>query len=209
MDDAFRTKMPLTATRAALLPQGDDAKLRELIHALLAFTGRLQAIRDGFAAYLGLSGIQYTILSSVAQLGRVRAGGVGIRAIADHLHLSGAFVTIETQRLAAAGLVTKQADPDDRRRVLLRLSEAGSALLRRLAPIQRQVNDRLFDSLDADRFRSLVTQAGALVADADRALRLLAFLRHEPQPRVTRLPAKKKQPPQAARAASRPRRNKA
>lgn len=197
MDETFRNKPVLTATRPELLSAGDDARLRELIHGLLAFTGRLQAIRDGFAAYLDLSGVQYTILISIAHLGRGTQGdggtpgAVGIKAVADHLHLSGAFVTIETQRLVAAGLVEKQADPADGRRVALRISDKGRDQLRRLSPIQRQVNDRLFASLDASAFHALTEATCALVDDADRALRLLDFLRHEPAEKITPLPAKK------------------
>lgn len=39
------------------------------------------------------------------------------------MHLSGAFVTIEVNKLVFAGLVDKQRHTDDRRRVVLRTSE--------------------------------------------------------------------------------------
>jgi DNA-binding MarR family transcriptional regulator len=45
--------------------------------------------------------------------------------VADHLHLSGAFVTTITNKLLKRGLIHKSIDPQDRRRVKLQVSEKG------------------------------------------------------------------------------------
>ena len=107
----------LTVSRPALLEGGDDAMFRQLVHNLLAFSARLESIRAQFGAYLGLTGVQYTILISVNHLQDDQ--GVGVKALADHLGLSGAFVTIETGKLIKADLLRKRANPEDRRRVIL------------------------------------------------------------------------------------------
>ena len=51
--------------------------------------------------------------------------GVGVTAVAQALHVSSAFVATETGKLAQAGLLTKRANPKDRRAVLLSLTRTG------------------------------------------------------------------------------------
>src|ERR1700722_7737879 len=131
---------PLTVSRQELLINGSDRDFRALVHGMLAFAARLEAVRSGFAGMLGLTGIQYTILISVSHL--ERAGEVSVSMVATHLHISGAFVTIETGKLLKLGLVTKRPDPRDRRRVCLSMTKKGTDLLHRLAPTQSQVNER-------------------------------------------------------------------
>ena len=165
------TQPPLTIGRPDLLDGDGDARFRLLVHRLLAFSSRLEAVRAGLGQLIGLSGIQYTILICIAHL--QGADGVGVKRIADHLGLSGAFVTIEAGKLAEAGLVEKRPNPSDRRRVLLTVTGAGRARLDALAPSQRPVNDALFASLDREDFERLGAIAGNLVEDADHALALL------------------------------------
>lgn len=164
----------LTVSRPELLANGDDGAFRHLVHDLLAFSARLEAVREKFGSYLGLTGIQYTILISVSHLQLQE--GVGIKAIADHLGLSGAFVTIETGKLIQRGLLTKRPNPADRRRVLLKVSAEGEEQLEALAPRQREINDAIFDSLDTEGFGALAAQAADLRKGADRALALADYL---------------------------------
>ncbi|MBV8165283.1 MAG: winged helix-turn-helix transcriptional regulator, partial [Alphaproteobacteria bacterium] len=123
----------------------------------------------------GLAGIEYTVLISIGHLA-AEEGHVGVNRVAEHLHLSGAFVTIVTNKLLKRGLIHKQPDPRDRRRVRLEVSEAGYVRLAELAPAQRQVNDVEFECLSAAEFRSLVSMVERLIQSGDRAVRLQAFL---------------------------------
>jgi DNA-binding MarR family transcriptional regulator len=141
---------------------------------MLAFAARLEGVRDGFAAVLGLTGVQYTILISIRHL--QSDGEVTVGAVADHLYLSGAFVTIETGKLLRLGLITKVQDLQDRRRVCLRVTPSGRQLLSDLAPVQVSVNDVLFDFLSADQFRALGGKMDRMVACGDRAISLLDYL---------------------------------
>jgi DNA-binding MarR family transcriptional regulator len=95
------------------------------------------------------------------------------------MHRSGAFITIEANKLVGAGILEKASDPADGRRVLLRMTEKSVELLERMAPYQRRVNDVLFEPLDAKRFRELRTLAAELVACGDRAVAMLELLLHE------------------------------
>jgi len=165
---------PLTVSRPELLEDGQDDGFRALVHNSLAFAARLQAIRDGYARLIGVSGPQYTILISITRLSK--AGDVSVTTVADHLHLSGSAVTNEITKLVRMGLVEKTADPVDRRRVILRITDAGRARFDRLAPIQSQVNDVHFGRLSADDFAQLRRMMADLVESTDDALSLLDHL---------------------------------
>ena len=164
---------PLTVSRPDLLTDGADGDFRQLVHRLLAFSARLETCRSGFGGLLDLSGVQYTALISIAHL--EGDDGVGVKTVADHLGLSGSFLTIVTGQLAKRGLVEKSTNPQDRRRVHLRVTEQGRELLEGLAPIQRDVNDLLFKPLDAKRFRALSDIFADLIQAADEATALIAY----------------------------------
>jgi MarR family transcriptional regulator, organic hydroperoxide resistance regulator len=164
----------LTVTRDALLKDGSDAQFREMVHALLAFSVRLESIRQEFGAHIGLTGIQYTILISVAHM--QGASGLGVNAVAQHLSLSGPFVTIEVGKLVKLDLLTKRTNPDDRRRVLLQTTPKADALLAALTPVQQEVNDVLFDPLSARQFDAMHGLGKQLVDSASKALSLAQYL---------------------------------
>jgi DNA-binding MarR family transcriptional regulator len=169
---------PLTVSRQELLVNGSDRDFRALVHGMLAFSARLEAVRSGFAGIIGLTGIQYTILISVSHL--ERTGDVSVSMIAAHLHISGAFVTIETGKLLKLGLLTKRPDPRDRRRVCLSIAKKGADLLSRLAPTQAQVNDVLFEFLDAAQFRQFRGLVDPMTECGDQAVALLEYLAAHP-----------------------------
>jgi MarR family transcriptional regulator, organic hydroperoxide resistance regulator len=169
-----RSTPPPTVSRPALLARGSDAEFRGLIHDLIAYGHKLDACRDAFAAIAGISGAQYEILMLVS-----RADGLSISEVAARLHRSGAFITIEANRLVERGILDKVSDPDDGRRVLLRMNAKTLQVLERLAPYQRRVNDVLFEFVDAKRFRELRALAAELVSRGDRAVAMLELLLHE------------------------------
>jgi DNA-binding MarR family transcriptional regulator len=165
---------PATVSRPALLVDGSDDEFRDLIHDLIAYGHRLDACRDAFAAIAGISGVQYEILMLVS-----RAEGLSVGEVAARLHRSGAFITIEANKLAAGGILEKRSDPADGRRVLLKSTARAQALLQRMAPYQRQINDVLFERLDAKRFAQMRALARDLVASGERAVAMLDLMLHE------------------------------
>ena len=169
---AFNAVPPATVSRAALLVEGSDAEFRGLIHDLIAYGHRLDACREAFASIVGMSGAQYEILMLVSRA----AGLLSVGEVATRLHRSGAFITIEANKLVAQGILEKAADPTDGRRVLLRANAKSRELLERLAPFQRRVNDQLFERLDARRFRQLRQLARDLIESGDRAVAMLEFM---------------------------------
>lgn len=170
--------MPLTVSRPALLDGGSDADFRRLVHGLFGFLARHEAIREGHGARIGLAGIEYTVLISIAHLGV--QGEVNVKTIADHLRVSGAFVTTVTRKLQSLGLVEKTPGDVDRRRILLTVTDKGFRLLDELAPSQRAINDVEFACLTRERFRLLLEIVEDLVACGDRAVALQRYLAADP-----------------------------
>jgi MarR family transcriptional regulator, organic hydroperoxide resistance regulator len=168
-------KPPLTISRPEMLVDGSDRAFRHLVHALFGFLARHEAVRAGHGARIGLVGIEYTVLISIGHLS-VHEGDVSVNRIADHLYLSGAFVTNVTNQLLKRRLIHKTPDPADRRRVRLEISAEGWARLAGLAPVQRMVNDVQFDCLSADEFKQLSGMIDRLIDSSNRALRLQAYL---------------------------------
>ena len=161
---------PQTVGRPALLVDGSDEAFREMLHDLLAFGARLDAVRARFGAFIGLSGVQYTILIAISQLaGR---DGTSPKDVAAHLSLSPPFVTTETAKLVRLGLVAKRPDAGDLRRVRLTVTDEARRRLAALAPLQREINDTIFAPIAADEFERIRHLARALRTSAERAVAL-------------------------------------
>ncbi|WP_424813514.1 MarR family winged helix-turn-helix transcriptional regulator [Roseococcus sp. YIM B11640] len=179
----------LTVSSPALLANGSDRDFRRLVHNLFGFLARHEAIREGHGAFIGLAGIEYTVLISIAHLST--DADVSVRDVAEHLHLSGAFVTTVTNRLLTKGLIAKRTDPTDRRRLCLTVTRQGRDLLATLAPTQRQVNDVQFDGISAEEFRSLSSMIERLIECSGRAISLQRYLADNARATVpTKLPVR-------------------
>ncbi len=166
---------PLSVTRAPLLKGGSDRDFRRLIWGLLVVSSRLQKFPEAFGRRLAISSAMYAVLIAAAH--RQGERGTSVRALADHMHLPAPHVTTTIGKLVAAGLLAKRPNPADRRGVLVSLTAAGRAALARLAPYQSQINDVLFDRLDARGFAALSRLVEILVGNSERALAKVAALR--------------------------------
>jgi DNA-binding MarR family transcriptional regulator len=169
--------LPLTTSRPELLSGGRDRQFRHLIHSLFGFAAHHERIRSGHARVIGLAGIEYTVLIAIAHLSQ--DGDVNVKSVADHLYLSGAFITSVAGRLLRLGLIHKKADPGDRRRVTLTVSDKGRSALERLAPIQRRVNDLEFGCLNRQEFELLTGMVERLIDSGARAVALQNYLLSE------------------------------
>jgi DNA-binding MarR family transcriptional regulator len=168
------TPIPLTVSRPELIVNGSDREFRELVHNLFGFFALHERIRVGHAKFIGLAGIEYTVLIAVGHL--AIEGDVNVKTVADHLHLSGAFITTTTRRLLQLGLIHKTTDTADRRRVTLTVSGKGRAALEKLAPVQRRINDVEFGSLSRKDFLALNRLLSGMIEYGDRAVALQNYL---------------------------------
>jgi DNA-binding MarR family transcriptional regulator len=173
-------RVPMTVSRPELLIDGSDKVYRRFVHALLALSAMHEAIRDGIAASVKLGGVQHTILQSIIHLGRTKP--VGVTDVANHLSLSVSFITVETAKLQALGLVDKRQSPSDRRKVMLAVTKKGFELFEKVAPLQRTIGDVQFGNLSARQFTDLVPMIDGLVASSREALLLLHYVKSADDP---------------------------
>ncbi|MGH6714562.1 MAG: MarR family winged helix-turn-helix transcriptional regulator [Bradyrhizobium sp.] len=169
-----RTNVPLTVSRPELIVNGGDREFRELVHNIFGFAALHERLRSGHAKFIGLGGIEYTVLIAIAHL--ASEGDVNVKTVADHLHLSGAFITTTTRRLLQSGLILKTIDQTDRRRVTLTVSQKGRAALEKLAPVQQRLNDIEFGGLSREEFKLLNNIVRRLIDHSSRAVALQNYL---------------------------------
>jgi DNA-binding MarR family transcriptional regulator len=169
---AASTRPPVTTARPELSADGTGERFRHLVNDLLTIAVRMDAVRARFAGLVGVTPPQYSILITVAQLESV-LGGATVRGVADHMHVSGAFVTAETGKLAIKGFIAKRPNPSDGRSVLVTLAAKGRKALDAALPHIRAVNDVFFGKLGAEEFERLAA-AAARIVEASPAAVLLA-----------------------------------
>ena len=175
-----RPRLPLTVSRPELLVDGSDELYRQLVHGLLSLAALHETIRDGIAAHVKLGGIQHTILQSIRHLGATRS--IGIRDVADHLGLSGSFITVETAKLESMGLLEKKQSKTDQTPKYRSALRKRSRALKRSRLYSRRSGDLQFGGLTAKQFRELVPVILQLVQTSREALFLLHHLRHSDAP---------------------------
>lgn len=163
----------LTVGVEALLVAGDDGVFRDFVADLFAAASGMQAVRRSLGRATGLTGSELAMLLAIQRL----SGGasVGVKAIAEHLHVAGPHVTAEVGKLVEAGLVEKRADRSDSRAVDIRLTPEGKRALKRLTPLVRAANDVLFAGMTeaemqhVNRFlRRIVATSAAAVQAVER-----------------------------------------
>jgi MarR family transcriptional regulator, transcriptional regulator for hemolysin len=101
-----------------------DSSAIEPVGRQLVFTAK--AMREAFEDALASAGgslPSWVVLSALTE-----AGCLSQAALANHVHLEGATITHHIDKLEAAGLVRRVADPADRRVRRLELTEAGAEL---------------------------------------------------------------------------------
>jgi MarR family transcriptional regulator, organic hydroperoxide resistance regulator len=152
--DKSLESLPLSVSLPAVLIEGSDYEFRRLIHRMILNEGRLVAIRKSFARKVGVTGAQYTMMMALLRL--QGNAGIAIGALADFLEVTGPHVTGEVRKLVAKGYVRKNANPRDKRGVLISLTRQGKSRLLSAFAFIRSVNDILFQGVTAEEFRTIV-----------------------------------------------------
>ena len=105
---------------------------------------------EGMAA-VELTPQQFTALVKVAELGRVTQNLLGRESAMDPATIQGVV-----RRLMDRGLVTRTADPLDRRAIVLAPTAAGLALVARAVVAARGITEATLDPLTLDERRQLL-----------------------------------------------------
>ena len=78
-------------------------------------------------------------------------------------------ITNRVSRLERAGWVTREIDPDDRRHVLVNLTEEGEKRANRLVTMKTEAEQRFFGALDRDVIERLSADLSTLLEQVDGA----------------------------------------
>ena len=114
------------------LNQSDYEALAELRYALRQFT----AFSESAAKEAGLPAQQHQALLAIR--GWPQGQALSIGALAERLLIAPHTATELVDRLVEAGLVKRTADPSDRRRHVLKLTEKSEMVLARLSKVHLQ-----------------------------------------------------------------------
>lgn len=161
---------PAVLDRAA----GGDRAFRQLLYDISTAAGHLESARAYLASRMGVTSPQYNMIMVIAQYEGDE--GVSINGIAEHLHVSGTFVTMELKKLEREGMVTKTANPADARSVLVRLSAEGERRVQAVQPDLLFVNDHLFEHISAADFQALSRIIASLIGDFSRTVAMLQVM---------------------------------
>src|SRR5215470_18511277 len=145
-------KKAVTKRKVAGSPDLSDSEFREFIAELFAAAAGMQALRRAIARSIGLGGAELAILLAIWRL--ERPGPIGIKGLADHLHVAGPHITDEVKSLVRLGYLQKSPDPADMRALSLNLTKQGTKLLASLAPTLDEINRLLFEGMPAKDMRA-------------------------------------------------------
>jgi DNA-binding MarR family transcriptional regulator len=123
-----------------------------------------------YGAQFGLTIPEWRILAHLSQL-PPEAGDVSVREVQARVDMDKAKVTRAAQRLEAAGLISKRANPEDRRLVRLALTETGRHRMAVLVPWVQDYERRLLAVLAPDEratFLAALDKLEAATAPVDR-----------------------------------------
>ncbi|CAM2157916.1 hypothetical protein PT2222_470006 [Paraburkholderia tropica] len=159
---------PQSTTLTSMLVDGTDKRFRQAMYDFTSASSAMLDVRAKYAAYLGISPPQFSILSLVSEFGSSSVG-----QIASQLGVSSPFVTAESNKLVKQGLIRKDASDNDRRSMLLSLTEAGTELILKVAPMRRFANDNVFGALsdeEAVQFFAIIKKLRISFGDCIRLL---------------------------------------
>jgi len=131
------------------------ALFRHLVQAAL---GRLATMWGD----QGLSLSQIRLLLALAHYGPTTIG-----QLADHLRIGQSAASLLVERVVQAHLAERTDDPADRRRALVRLTEAGEALMGRRRKGQELLHT-WFSGLDDAQLTTIIDTLTAILAMAER-----------------------------------------
>ena len=141
------------------MAQEDDSLTVALVHALDEVTRRVEEITTGE----GLSLDQWLVLHRVAV-----AGDQAMRDLVAGTRLNDSTLTRVVDRLAALGLVFREADPTDRRRVRVAISARGPDGARAPRPGRRGCRTPPAHRHDSPSLLASLTRLARPLAETDR-----------------------------------------
>jgi DNA-binding MarR family transcriptional regulator len=159
---------PPSVSVSSLLRGGSDRTFQQLVFDFFTISARIEQVRVHFASRMGISGPQYSVLRAVAAL--QSSDGVSIGVVAEHLHVTSTFITVQSGVLAQRGLLKKREDLTDRRISRLSLTLNGERLVDAIVNEVRSINNVFFGVLRRKEFDALSAIMKKLVGSSRAAI---------------------------------------
>jgi DNA-binding MarR family transcriptional regulator len=160
------TPIPLDAeTRAAERPVDHKAELRLWLRMLTCCNLVEAEIRRRLAARFSVTLPRFDLL---AQLDKA-PDGLTLGETSRRMMVSNANVTTLVERLVADNLISRRADPGDRRTTYISLTPEGRSAFAAMARAHEQWIAELFDDLDGDEVARLMRLLGKAKLSVGRA----------------------------------------
>jgi DNA-binding MarR family transcriptional regulator len=128
-----------------------DLEVEGIVDRIGGISRRLNRTLDETLGEFGLDTAEYKMLSALAQAGEPYRSTPG--RLAQRMDLSSGAMTNRLDRIEEAGLIRRLPDPDDRRKVVVELTEHGRETYRRAVGVQAQ-KEALFAAALSDREKS-------------------------------------------------------
>jgi len=134
---------------------------RAIVRGLHAVNEELHKVNLSAWLEMGLSAAQLKALVTIAS-----GGGRSITGLAGELGVGEPAASQVVEQLVRRGYVSRTADPEDRRRVVVTATEEGSELVSGLRQGRREHVQQWLASMDGDDVHALARGLGALAEAA-------------------------------------------
>jgi DNA-binding MarR family transcriptional regulator len=152
---------------AAYVAAGADESVQRVIIAVHRLSRRLTQWYDQQLAELEVSSGEWAVLSELARAGE--QGALTPSQLAAAVNLAPSSMTHRLDRMAARSLITRETDPHNRTRVLVRLSSAGWRLYADTIRESNLVEHDLMAGLSEQQVLQLADLLEQLLAGLDDA----------------------------------------
>lgn len=121
-----------------------------------------ESLHDLYAGPFELSVTQWRVMAALGRFAPLTASDVGQRIVMDKVAVSRAVSS-----LMKRGLIERAADPEDRRRASLRLTEKGRTVHAQIVPLALKYEAELYAALSVEERRTLNTLCDRLFSHAN------------------------------------------
>lgn len=114
---------------------------------------------------LGLSGLMHTVLHKVGEMGSCTQEEIMFESLAD----KGA-ISRDCAKLEESGLITRQPDPENKRRKILTLTEKGKAVRKELVELDDSTAEVLLSGFSEEEKAQFVSYLERMEKNAEKLL---------------------------------------
>jgi len=138
------------------LKKGFETGEHEALLNIYYTASLLKKKADVFFHQFGLTDVQFNVIMLLAYQGGSQQG-LSQAQLSDMMLVNRANITSLIDRMEKAGLVTRTAEPDDRRYNIVKMTAKGKKIFAKVEPSYLEQVRKIMASLDAAELRKLTT----------------------------------------------------